>query len=91
MTKTIAAIALAIALVVSAIYVHARAGFEELDDAARARAPGAVAELPEGRVHYAWHGPENGPITVLVHGFSTPSFVWKGLLGPLTDAGMRVL
>ncbi|MCP5040961.1 MAG: alpha/beta hydrolase, partial [bacterium] len=49
------------------------------------------AELTEGRVHYAWHGPENGPITVLVHGFSTPSFVWKGLLGPLTDAGMRVL
>ncbi|OUR79566.1 hypothetical protein A9Q83_03975 [Alphaproteobacteria bacterium 46_93_T64] len=62
-----------------------------LDETARAEAPGNFANLENGKVHYQWHGPENGDVTVLVHGFSTPSFVWKGLLVNLTNAGLRVL
>ena len=48
-------------------------------------------ELPSGTVHYRLEGPEAGPVVVLVHGFSTPSFVWDGHFAPLTEAGYRVL
>ena len=48
-------------------------------------------ELPSGTVHYRLEGPEAGPIVVLVHGFSTPSFVWDAHFAPLTEAGYRVL
>jgi len=79
------------AVLAAVVYASARAQLEPLDDAARERAPGAFATLSEGRVHYDWHGPENGRVAVLVHGFSTPSFVWAGLLQPLNEAGLRVL
>jgi len=49
------------------------------------------AELSEGTVHYRLRGPETGPVVVLVHGFRTPSYVWKDQLEPLSDAGYRVL
>ena len=62
-----------------------------LDDEARKNAPGTFVKLSNGLTHYQWHGPENGQTLVLVHGFSTPSFVWRGILPPLTEAGFRVL
>ena len=40
------------------------------------RAPGQIAELSQGRTHYRWHGPENAPVAVCVHGLSTPSYVF---------------
>lgn len=80
-----------VALIAISLYVNARSALVILDDEARREAPGEFVELSDGTVHFAWHGPETGPVTVLVHGFSTPSFVWKGILGPLTGAGMRVL
>ena len=79
----------------AAAYVHARSSLEPLDDVARARAPGSFVELSEGRVHYRLHparsGDDGAPLVVLIHGFSTPSFVFRGLVDPLTDAGRRVL
>jgi pimeloyl-ACP methyl ester carboxylesterase len=76
-------------LVVS--YALARSRLRPLDDAARARAPGAFARLPDGQVHYHWHGPEDGRVVVLAHGFSTPSFVWQGFIDDLGGAGLRAL
>lgn len=64
---------------------------KRLDDEARKYAPGSFAHLSHGQTHYQWHGPEYGQPLVLVHGFSTPSFVWRGILPPLIDAGFRVL
>jgi pimeloyl-ACP methyl ester carboxylesterase len=81
----------AFALLAGSAYVHARTGLLPLDDDARSRAPGNFVELSDGRVHYAWHGPADGSVTVLVHGFSTPSFVWAGLIEPFARANMRVL
>lgn len=72
-------------------YSTARSKLVPLDDAAREQAPGEFIELSDGLVHYRWHGPEDGDVTVLVHGFSTPSFVWAGLLPHLVRSGMRVL
>lgn len=48
-------------------------------------------ELKDGVVHYRLAGPAGGPLIVLVHGFSTPSFVWNDYFSPLTRAGYRVL
>ncbi|HEO71491.1 MAG TPA: alpha/beta hydrolase, partial [Candidatus Hydrogenedentes bacterium] len=48
-----------------------------LDAQARAAMSGKVfATLSDGVTHYEWRGPENGPKVVLVHGFSSPMFIW---------------
>jgi pimeloyl-ACP methyl ester carboxylesterase len=57
----------------------------------QAQAPGAFGPLSRGRTHYRWHGPEGGAVTVCVHGLTTPSFVWDGLVPGLVSAGHRVL
>jgi len=84
-----------IAVIVSTIVVVIVGGLffalTDLDDEARKKAPGNFVKLSDGMVHLQWHGPANGDITVLVHGFSTPSFVWRGVLPTLTAAGLRVL
>jgi len=54
-------------------------------------APGALAKLSDGRTYHEWHGPAEGEVLVLVHGLTTPSFIWRGLIGGLTEAGFRVL
>ncbi len=89
--------AVTVLLLVAAIgsYVAARSALEPFDDDARALAPGEFVLLTDGKVHYAWH-PARGDgaapqVTVLVHGFSTPSYVWAGLLAPLAEANHRVL
>jgi len=60
-------------------------------DRARAEAPGEFTTLARGRTHYRWQGPEGGPVTVCVHGLTTPSFVWEGLVPGLVAQGRRVL
>lgn len=63
-----------------------------LDDTARAAMQGKTfLALPEGVTHYTWHGPASGNIVVLVHGFSTPSWVWEKQVPALVEAGHRVL
>ena len=40
---------------------------------------GGWAKLSKGNIYYRWHEPEekNGQTILMVHGFSTPSFVWN--------------
>ena len=57
----------------------------------RAKLPGEFIELEDGVISYYWKGPENGDIVVLVHGLSTPKFVWDGNVDELAAAGHRVL
>jgi pimeloyl-ACP methyl ester carboxylesterase len=55
---------------------------------------GQWVKLSEGNIYYRWFEPKltsKEEIVVLVHGFSTPSFVWKGLLNRLTESGFKVL
>lgn len=83
-------------LAAAAAYWWAGRGLMDLDAAERARLKDKglaheFAALSEGTVHYRLEGPENGPVVVLVHGFSTPSFVWNAHVAPLKDAGFRVL
>ena len=58
-------------------------------------AEGGWASLEEGNLYYRWYYPEtefeNNEVVVLVHGFSTPHFVWDGMKGFLLDAGYSIL
>ncbi len=64
---------------------------KDLDDAARAAAPGSFTRLPDGCTHFELGGPSMGPATVLVHGFSVPYFVWDPTFEALSAAGLRML
>ncbi|MEB8387183.1 alpha/beta hydrolase [Rhodobacteraceae bacterium KMM 6894] len=62
-----------------------------VSDTARADAPGAMIDLPQGATYYRWRGPETGPVAVCVHGLTTPSAVWDNVADGLTHLGFRVL
>lgn len=59
--------------------------------ARRAQAPGRFADLPSGWTHYRWDGPTEGAPVLLIHGLTTPAFVWEGLAPLLAAKGYRVL
>ena len=63
----------------------------DLDDAFRAKASGDFVELEHGKVHYELAGSGPGPVVVLIHGYSTPSFVWDPTFDALVRQGFRVL
>jgi pimeloyl-ACP methyl ester carboxylesterase len=48
-------------------------------------------ELPQGVTHYEIAGPDNGPVLLLVHGFSVPSYIWDRNFHALADSGFRVI
>jgi pimeloyl-ACP methyl ester carboxylesterase len=55
---------------------------------------GQISNLTKGKIYYRWFEPEiinNDEIIILVHGFSTPSFVWNGILEDLLSTGRKVL
>jgi pimeloyl-ACP methyl ester carboxylesterase len=62
-----------------------------LDDIERARAPGQFVQLPGAQIHYRFSGREGAPLVVLVHGYSTPGFIFDQNAAALRDAGFRVL
>ena len=57
----------------------------------RAALPGDFIQLQDGVVHYEIGGPEDGPVVVLVHGFSVPYFIWDPTFEMLAQEGYRVL
>jgi pimeloyl-ACP methyl ester carboxylesterase len=62
-----------------------------LDQFARTEAEGRFARLSDGNTHYKLSGPDSGPPVVLVHGFSTPYYIWDSTAIALAGAGYRVL
>ncbi|MEL6415490.1 MAG: alpha/beta hydrolase [Pseudomonadota bacterium] len=80
-----------IVMVLLGVYLLADLRLKPLDDEARAGAPGAFATLSDGQLHYVWDGPEDGAIILLVHGFSTPHFIYQQNVEALTAAGFRTL
>ena len=72
-------------------YVVLGLSLQPLNAAARAQAPGKFLQLSDGQIHYVWDGPETGPVLVMVHGFSTPHFIFEQNVSALTDKGYRVL
>ncbi|MFX1507287.1 MAG: alpha/beta fold hydrolase, partial [Promethearchaeota archaeon] len=64
---------------------------EELNEATRKTLKGEFIQLSRGYTHYELDGPVDGDITVLVHGFSTPLFIWNPTFELLVREGFRVL
>jgi pimeloyl-ACP methyl ester carboxylesterase len=63
----------------------------ELNETVRQQADGSFVELANGFTHYELGGPENGKPVVLVHGFSTPYFIFENTFKFLANSGFRVL
>lgn len=82
-----------LALIVWATASHWQRGSlkKDFDQTARDLAPYEHIELSDGFIHYRWQGPEQGPVVVMVHGFSTPLFIFEQNADALADAGFRVL
>jgi len=53
----------------------------------------AVADGPEGpgriRVHHLDEGPSDGPVVLLMHGEPSWSYLYRHMVAPLTEAGLR--
>jgi len=62
-----------------------------VSDKQRREAAGKFALLSQGTTHYAWLGPERGPVAVCIHGLTTSSYVWRGMAKGLALMGFRVL
>ena len=88
-----------IAFIIGAAFVLAASPFlwahlseRELTDTIRhSLAPGRSIKLSRGAVQVCERGPDDGPVVVLVHGFSTPHFVFEQNASALEAAGFRVI
>ncbi|GAB5504191.1 alpha/beta fold hydrolase [Pyruvatibacter sp.] len=72
-------------------YVALDMGLRPLTEAEQEKAPGDFITVTGGRLHYRWDGPATGPVVVMVHGFSTPHFIFEQNVSALTSQGYRVL
>lgn len=84
-------IVIGLILLAGVVFFGAEMRLKPLNDEARAKAPGAFVKLSDGKVHYRLEGPETGPLVVLVHGFSTPNFIYEQNVAALNQAGFRTL
>ncbi len=85
---------LAVAFLAVGVYPFVREGVEVLDLTPEIRAAidaGDFAELTDGVTHYHIAGPASGQPVVLIHGITSPSFIWDEQVDSLTGAGFRVL
>lgn len=50
-----------------------------------------AADATSIRIHHIDEGPRDGPVLICMHGQPTWSYLWRKMVGPLTDAGFRVI
>jgi pimeloyl-ACP methyl ester carboxylesterase len=89
--KTILTILLVLGSLMTCAYFIVRTERKELDDQARLSASGQFIQLEQGMVHYELGGEAGQPLVLLVHGFSTPAYIWDPTFQALTQAGFQVL
>lgn len=83
---------LASIIVLAAVpYVYIALSTEELDRAAQDALGGLYLDTEQGRLSYTRDGDLNAPAVILVHGFSTPKFVWNQVKPELVKAGFQVI
>ncbi|MEO0368789.1 MAG: alpha/beta hydrolase, partial [Pseudomonadota bacterium] len=81
-----------LALLLGIPYIAAGWGEKPLTDQERAiHAPGKTITIDGGVIHYVERGPIDAPVIVMVHGFSTPHFIFEQNAAALADAGFRVI
>lgn len=64
---------------------------QDLTAEARERLPGSFVQLSAGVTHYEIRGDADAENVVLIHGNAAPYVTWDRTIGPLCDAGFRVL
>jgi pimeloyl-ACP methyl ester carboxylesterase len=64
---------------------------KEINETSRKEADGSFIALEDGVTHYELGGCENEKTIVLVHGFSTPYFIFDNTFEFLVNSGFRVL
>lgn len=52
---------------------------------------GELVALSRGTTHVLRDGPENGPPAILIHGLTTPTYLFAGVIPQLAKAGYRVV
>ncbi len=72
-------------------YALSVAALKPLTADSRKQLPGDFITLSDGVLSIEWQGPKDGEKVVLVHGLSTPKFVWDASAKALAAAGYRVL
>src|SRR5262245_37897045 len=73
------------------VYVATDPERRDLDQSARASAPGQFIKLSDGYTHYELGGPASGRVLVLAAGISVPYYIWDPTFAALVQAGFRVL
>lgn len=89
--KTILTIFLTTSVLLASAYFILHTERKELDAEARSAADGQFIQLKQGMVHYELAGESDRPLVVLVHGFSTPSYIWDPTFEALVQSGYQVL
>jgi pimeloyl-ACP methyl ester carboxylesterase len=64
---------------------------QDLNDETRKNASGSFVTTAIGTSHVAVTGPDGGQPVVLVHGFSSPMYVWDNTAPALAAAGFKVI
>ena len=82
---------IALLLLMGISYIYSTAGMEAMNNEVRTSLNKEFVQLKHGAIHYGWNGPIDGEVVVMIHGFSTPRFVFMKNVGALADAGYRVL
>ena len=80
-----------LALLLAIVFFAANKESQTLDATERERLGVDFIKLKHGEVHYELRGQDRSGTVVLVHGFSTPSYVWDRNVDALVEAGYRVL
>ena len=89
--KWVLGILVLIGLVMAVMYWWAGKDEAALTEAEQAKAPGDFLKAGAGRIHYRTDGPHDGPVVLLVHGYSTPNFIFEQNAQALAAAGFRVI
>ena len=79
------------ALILFSFYKYNDKEKKTLTAAERKNIGGDFIKLSKGVTHYQLEGPANGPIVILVHGFSVPYYIWDGTYEYLVKNGYKVL
>ena len=74
-----------------AVYMAARNGLKELNEQAREEIGGLYLDTEYGTLSYTREGSVNSSAVILVHGFSTPKFVWEQITPSLVKEGYQVI
>jgi pimeloyl-ACP methyl ester carboxylesterase len=79
------------ALILFSFYKYNDKEKKTLTAAERKNIGGDFIKLSKGITHYQLEGPANGPVVILVHGFSVPYYIWDGTYEYLIKNGYKVL